>query len=256
MNNSTKTILITGATSGIGAATARILAKDGHSLILTGRRNKRLESLKNDICKAYNTSVVTLCFDVAHKEAVKKATEVLHPQTDKIDVLINNAGLALGLSPIDEGLTEDWEQMLDTNVKGLLYVTKYMLPLLKKSPTPHIINIGSIAGKETYPNGNVYCASKHAVDSLTKAMRIDLLKHGIKVSQVCPGATETEFSEVRFKGDKEKAKRVYEGFKALTGDDIAGIIRFIIDLPAHVNVNDMLVMPTAQASGVIFNKNN
>ncbi len=249
-----KTVFITGATSGIGKATAYALAEEGYNLILNGRRQEKLHALQEEISKQYQVKVEVLCFDVSDKASVIKGLKKAALFSDKIDILINNAGLALELLPIDEGFIDDWEVMINTNVKGLLYVTKYTLPLMLNSPNPHIINIGSIAGKETYPKGNIYCATKHAVESLSKAMRMDLLKHNIKVSQVCPGATETEFSEVRFKNDKEKAKNVYNGFNPLKGEDIAHIIRFIIKLPAHVNVNDILIMPTQQASATLFNR--
>jgi len=246
--------LITGATSGIGKATAFELAQKGFNLILTGRRINILEELKKNIETHFNVSVHIVSFDVGDKIQVKRAFEEIFKIHNAIDVLINNAGLALGLSGVDEGEIDDWDRMLDTNVKGILYVTKYAMPLLKKSNAPHIINIGSIAGKETYPNGNVYCASKHAVDSLTKAMRIDLLKYNIKVTLVAPGAVETEFSNVRFKGDIVRAKNVYKGFIPLAPEDISHIIAFIIDLPSHVNINEITVMPSQQATASIINK--
>jgi len=249
-----RTALITGATSGIGKAIAFKLAEKGFNLIITGRRKAILDDIKEIITSQYNVDVLTLSFNVGNRNQVEEAFSEINRFYKKIDILINNAGLALGLTAIDEGDISDWEIMLDTNVKGILYMTKNALPLLKKSNNPQIINIGSIAGRETYPNGNVYCATKHAVDSLSKAMRIDLLKYDIKVSQVCPGAVETEFSMVRFKGDKEKASSVYNGFKPLTPEDISHIIGFIIDLPLHVNINDILIMPTQQANTSIINK--
>ena len=249
------TAFITGATSGIGKATAFELAEKGYNLIITGRRKDILDEVKKTISDKYDIDVFALSFDVSNKEDVEKSFTFIYSEYEKIDVLINNAGLALGLSAIDEGDISDWEIMIDTNLKGILFITKYALPLLKKSEHPQIINIGSIAGKETYPNGNVYCATKHAVDSLTKAMRIDLLKYNIKVTQVCPGAVESEFSIVRYKGDEEKAKNVYKGFKPLVPSDISNIIGFIVGLPPHVNINDILVLPTKQASAGIINKN-
>lgn len=198
--------------------------------------------------------MLALCFDVRVEFEVKSAIENLPDDWKKIDVLVNNAGLAAGLSTLQEGDTGDWNRMIDTNVKGLLYMTRYVSPLMIKQEKGHIINIGSIAGKEVYPNGNVYCATKHAVDALTKGMRIDMLKHNIKVTQVCPGAVETEFSIVRFHGDEERAAKVYDGFDNLLADDIADCILFAVSRPAHVNINDMIVMPTAQATASLFYK--
>ena len=198
--------------------------------------------------------MLALCFDVRVEFEVKSAIENLPDDWRKIDVLVNNAGLAAGLSTLQEGDTGDWNRMIDTNVKGLLYMTRYVSPLMIKQEKGHIINIGSIAGKEVYPNGNVYCATKHAVDALTKGMRIDMLKHNIKVTQVCPGAVETEFSIVRFHGDEERAAKVYDGFDNLLADDIADCILFAVSRPAHVNINDMIVMPTAQATASLFYK--
>ncbi len=249
-----KTIFITGATSGIGYACAEKFAKEGHQLILCGRREERLKELRKIIEKEYKVATHILKLDVSNKEDVYNAVEKLPFQWRHIDVLINNAGLALGLSGIDEGSDDDWEQMIDTNLKGLLYVSKAVIPLMKQQKSGHIINIGSIAGVETYPKGNVYCATKNAVSALTKGMRMDLLPYGIKVSQVSPGATETEFSVVRFHGDTKRAQNVYKGYKPLTGSDVAEVIFFVATLPKHVNVNDLLVMPTAQASATLFNK--
>lgn len=248
-----KIALITGATSGIGEATTRRLADNGFDVIITGRRSDRLTNLKGELEKN-GTRVLDLCFDVRVESEVKSAVENLPDSWKDIDVLVNNAGLAAGLSALQEGDTDDWNRMIDTNVKGLLYVTRYVSPLMIERGKGHIINMGSIAGKEVYPNGNVYCATKHAVDALTKGMRIDMLRHNIKVTQVCPGAVETEFSVVRFHGDEVRAAKVYEGFDNLIAEDIADCILFAISRPDHVNINDMAVMPTAQATGTIFNK--
>lgn len=249
-----KTVFITGATSGIGAACAEKFAAAGHQLILCGRRNERLRSLSEKLEKEHKISTLCLALDVRDKDVVDKTIQKMPFHWKKIDVLVNNAGLALGLSGIDEGSTADWEQMIDTNLKGLLYVSRGVIPLMKANGGGHIINIGSIAGVETYPKGNVYCATKHAVASLTKGMRMDLLPYGIKVSLVSPGATETEFSVVRFHGDEQRAKDVYKGYKPLTGDDVADVILFVASLPAHVNVNDLLLMPAAQASATLIHK--
>ena len=248
----TKTALITGATSGIGKATAEIFAKNKMNLILCGRRSQRLIQIKNELGKL--TNVTTLQFDVSKKEEVFKAIESLPKQFKHIDILINNAGNAHGLSTIQDGNIDDWDAMLDINVKGLLYVSKAILPQMVERNSGFVVNIGSIAGKEVYPNGNVYCASKYAVNALNKAMRIDLNKHNIRVSAIHPGAVETEFSEVRFKGDKEKAKSVYKGFDALQAKDIAEIIYFVVTRPQHVNIEDLVVYPTAQASATILHK--
>ncbi len=248
-----KIALITGATSGIGEATTWRLAENGYDVIITGRRNERLKDVKEKLQKA-GTRVLALCFDVRVEFEVKSAIENLPDDWKKIDVLVNNAGLAAGLSTLQEGDTGDWNRMIDTNVKGLLYMTRYVSPLMIKQEKGHIINIGSIAGKEVYPNGNVYCATKHAVDALTKGIRIDMRKHNIKVTQVCPGAVETEFSIVRFHGDEERAAKVYDGFDNLLADDIADCILFAVSRPAHVNINDMIVMPTAQATASLFYK--
>ncbi|WP_276363914.1 SDR family NAD(P)-dependent oxidoreductase [Daejeonella sp. H1SJ63] len=243
-----KIALITGATAGIGEACARLLAAQKYDLILAARRAERLDALSKQLIDEFGIRVITLVMDVRKKEEVQKL-ETLSEDWKQVDVLINNAGLSQGLDPINSGNTDDWDVMIDTNVKGLLYVTKIVSTwMVNNAKGGHIINIGSIAGKETYQNGNVYCATKHAVDSLNKAMRIDLLPHKIKVTGIHPGAVETEFSEVRFKGDKERAKKVYEGYEPLHAQDIAETIWFAISRPAHVNINDMLVMPTAQAS--------
>ena len=248
-----RTVLITGASSGIGQACAEVLASESnYRLLLCARRLDRLEDLKAKIELTYPTCEV-FCFvlDVRNSQDVETTFNNLPKEWQEIDVLINNAGLSQGLDPIQNGDIGDWDRMIDTNMKGLLYVTKFVLPLMEQSQAPHIINLGSIAGKEVYPNGNVYCATKHAVDALTKAMRIDLLEKGIKVTSIDPGMVETEFSQVRFKGDQERAKNVYQGLTPLSGKDIAEIISFVLSRPAHVNINDLLVMPTAQANGTV-----
>ncbi len=250
-----KRVIITGATSGIGKAIALKFAENGYHLIITGRRKERLEELKNLILSRHKVDVLDLCFDVRNKEAVLDNLTLNSPW-DKVDVLVNNAGLAVGMSKIQEGEIDDWERMIDTNVKGLLYVSRAVMPYMVSRNSGHIINIGSIAGKEVYPNGNVYCASKHAVDAITKAMRTDALQHNIRVTQIAPGAVETEFSVVRFKGDQQKADKVYEGFKPLSGDDIAEVTYFAASLPPHVNINDMVVMPTAQATATNVHRKN
>lgn len=242
-----KTIFITGATSGIGKACAHLFAQDHHRLILTGRRTDRLKSEAKILNDKYGVEILTLNFDVRDRNAVKEAIDSLPVDWRNIDILLNNAGLAAGSDPLQDGNMDDWELMIDTNVKGLLYVTKNVYPLLLQSKCPHIVNIGSIAGKEVYAKGNVYCATKFAVNALTKGMRIDMLSQGIKVSQVAPGAVETEFSLVRYKGDKEAADNVYKGFKPLGPLDIANAVVWITGLPAHVNINDLVIMPTAQA---------
>jgi 3-hydroxy acid dehydrogenase/malonic semialdehyde reductase len=250
-----KIALITGATSGIGEACAKVFARERYDLVLTGRRLDRLETLAEHIRQEYNVKVILLNFDVRNREEVLHHLETLPDEWKKVNVLVNNAGLSQGLEPIQQGSLDDWDTMIDTNVKGLLYVSKVVSNWMITNGFGHIINLGSIAGKEVYPNGNVYCASKHAVDALNKGMRIDLLPHGIKVTAVHPGAVETEFSEVRFKGDKARAKKVYEGFEPLVADDVAETIWFCASRPAHVNINDILVMPTAQSGGAnIFRK--
>jgi len=248
----TKTAFITGATSGIGKATAELFAKNNIRLILCGRRTERLEKLKEELSKL--TEVITLKFDVSKREEVLSTIKSLPENFKQIDILINNAGNAHGLSTIQDGDMDDWDAMLDINVKGLLYVSKAIIPQMTARNSGFIVNIGSIAAKEVYPNGNVYCASKHAVNALNKAMRIDLNKHNIRVSAIHPGAVETEFSDVRFKGDTEKAKTVYAGYKALQAEDIADIIHFVVTRPYHVNIEDLVVYPTAQATATILNK--
>jgi len=245
-------VLITGATSGIGEATARLLAKNNFSLILCGRRKDRLEKIKNELSK--ETQVTTLSFDVRNREEVKNEINSLAVEWKAIDVLINNAGNAHGLDPIQNGNVEDWDAMLDINVKGLLYVSREIIPGMTERKAGHIINLGSIAGKEVYGNGNVYCASKFAVDALTKGMRIDLNPFGIKVTTIQPGLVETEFSLVRYKGDKEKAAAAYKGLKPLKGEDIADLILFSLTRPSHVVVADLVVFPTAQASAAVVKR--
>ncbi|SIQ49278.1 SDR family NAD(P)-dependent oxidoreductase [Pontibacter lucknowensis] len=243
--------LVTGATSGIGRATAFALAKAGYHIIATGRRTERLQELKEQITEV---PVYTLAFDVRDREAVQEAISSLPADWKGIDVLVNNAGNAHGLAPVQSGNIADWDAMLDINVKGLLYVTHAVLPLMLNRKKGHIINIGSIAGKEVYANGNVYCASKFAVDAISKGMRIDLIQEGIKVSEVNPGLVETEFSEVRFKGDRERAAGVYQGYEPLRADDIADLITFMVTRPAHVNIAEVLILPAAQASATVLNK--
>lgn len=244
--------LITGATSGIGLATARLFARHNIQLVLCGRRQDRLAHLEKEL--GQQTKVCALNFDVRDKENVFKAIASLPKDFSHITILVNNAGNAHGLDSINEGNTDDWDAMLDINVKGLLYVTKAILPKMIANKSGHIINTGSTAGKEVYPKGNVYCASKHAVDAITKGMQLDLNPYGIRVGAVNPGLVETEFSEVRFKGDSERAANVYKGFTPLRPEDIADIIYFVVTRPCHVNIADLIVMPTAQANSVTVNK--
>ncbi|MEH6770194.1 SDR family NAD(P)-dependent oxidoreductase [Maribacter arcticus] len=247
-----KTAFITGATSGIGKATAINFALNGVNLVLCGRRQERLDVLKEELGKEVN--VHTLNFDIRDKESVQEAISSLPKEFAQIDILINNAGNAHGLDTIQEGSIDDWDAMLDINVKGLLYVSKALIPQMVERKSGHIINIGSTAGKEVYPKGNVYCASKHAVDAINQGMRIDLNPFGIRVGAVNPGLVETEFSNVRFKGDENRAENVYKGFDPLKPEDIAEIIHFVVTRPYHVNIADLVVMPTAQASSTIVNK--
>ena len=240
--------LITGATSGIGKAIAEIFAKNGLDLILTGRRSQLLNAFSTELKTLYNIKVLPLSFDVRKRDQVSEIFLHLDPAWKKIDILVNNAGLASGLSHIQEGDINDWEKMIDTNIKGLLYGSRVVMPLMIKNKNGHIVNIASTAGKEVYENGNVYCATKHAVDAISKAMRIDMLKEGIKVTSINPGLVETEFSIVRFHGDKEKAKIPYNGLKPLAGKDIANVIWFAVNLPSHVNINDLVLTATAQAN--------
>lgn len=250
-----KIIFITGATSGIGKACAYRFAEEGNTLILTGRRAERLEELVRDLEENHKTKAIALCFDVRNRNEVVEQINSLPVEFRTPDVLINNAGLALGMGPVSDGNPDEWETMIDTNLKGLLNMTRVLSPLMMERKSGHIINLGSIAGKEAYANGNVYCATKAAVDSLSKSMRIDLVPFGIKVTQIAPGAVETEFSSVRFGGDEVRAKSVYKGFVPLQADDVAGVIHYVASLPAHVNINDLLLMPTAQASATVFHRN-
>lgn len=246
---------ITGATAGFGKATAIKFAQFGWDVIITGRRQSRLDQLEEEIISTYETKVFTLSFDVRNNDEVVAAIQSLPHDWKKIDVLVNNAGLASGLAAIQDGELSDWETMIDTNVKGLLYVTKAILPFMTERKSGHIINIGSIAGKEAYAKGNVYCATKHAVDALSKSMRIDLLPYAIKVTAINPGAAETEFSIVRFKGDIDKAAQVYKGYEPLKPEDIAEVIYFAASRPAHVVLNDIIITPLAQANTSNFLKN-
>ena len=245
----TKIILITGATSGIGMATARKAASLKYNMIITGRRLERLQALKTELENS-GVKVEFLCFDIRNREATQKAWMNLTEKWKNIDVLVNNAGLAAGADPINAGNWADWEQMIDTNIKGLLTMSQLVIPGMIERKQGHIINLSSIAGMEVYANGNVYCATKHAIQALTKGMRIDLLQHNIKVSSIAPGMVETEFSIVRYHGDKNKAHNVYKGLTPLNAEDVADAIEFMITRPPHVNVNEMLIMPTQQASGV------
>lgn len=248
-------VLITGATSGFGEACAKIFAQNNWNIIITGRRNERLTKLKTELEQDYKIHVVKLNFDVRNLDEVNQAISSLPSEVkSNIEILINNAGLAVGRGPIFDGEIDDWERMIDTNVKGLLYVSKAVIPLLRKNKKGHIFNIASIAGKEVYPGGNVYCATKHAVDALSQSMRIDLVHDNIKVTNIAPGAAETEFSIVRFKGDEQIAKDVYQGFTPLIAQDIAETIYFVASRPAHVTINDLTIMPTAQASATIIKK--
>jgi len=250
-----KTVLITGATSGFGKAIATDFAANGRDLIITGRRDERLQDLAKSLAFTYGVEVITLCFDIRSEKEVNEAiASIAEDYGHTIEILVNNAGLALGRGPIDTGLTEDWDQMIDTNVKGLLYMTKAIIPFMKANKKGHIVNISSIAGKEVYPGGNVYCASKHAVDALSKAMRMDLVDYGIKVTNIAPGAAETEFSLVRFKGDESTAKSVYTGFEPLIAEDIAELVYFVCTRKGHVSIHDLTVAPSAQASATIFKK--
>lgn len=246
-----KIALITGATSGIGKATALKLAEQGYQLILCGRRAEKLEELT----KQLNTPVFTLTFDVRNPEDVESQLASLPDEWQNIDVLVNNAGNAHGFSPIQTGDTDDWDAMMDGNVKGLLYVSRVIIPGMVERKKGHIINISSVAGKQTYPNGAVYCASKKAVEAISEGMRLDLTEHGIKITNIAPGAVETEFSEVRFKGDMERAKKVYEGFEPLVAEDIADLISYVLSVPERVTIADVTVYPKAQsAPSTIYRK--
>jgi len=247
-----KTILITGATSGIGLAAAKKLANEKNQLILCGRRQHKLDVISKELSKS--AKILSLCFDVSDKNEVNKLLSDLPKEFSSIDILINNAGNAHGLDTIQDGSLDDWDNMFDSNVKGLLYVSRVLMPKMIEKQNGHIINIGSLAGREVYEKGNIYCATKHAVNAISKAMRIDLNKTGIKVSEINPGLVETDFSNVRFKGDSDRAEKVYQGYKALEAKDIADIIEFVISRPSHVNIADILVLPQAQATSSIINK--
>lgn len=249
-----KVVLISGATSGFGKATAELFAKNKHHLILTGRREDRLQKIAKELRDQHKVEVLPLNFDIRDQKAVEKAISTLDEAWKKIDILVNNAGLASGFGLIQDGEIDDWEKMIDTNVKGLLFLSKAVITLMVAQKAGHIINIGSTAGKEVYLNGNVYCATKHAVDAISKSMRIDLLQHGIKVTQICPGVAETEFSEVRFHGDKERAKSVYNGYQPMTAEDIASLIYFTATLPPHLCINDLVVTSLAQANSFYFDR--
>ena len=245
-------VLITGATAGIGKATAELLAENGFKLILTGRRNDRLEEMKARFSEI--VPVHTLCFDIRDKEDVESSIDSLPAEWKEIDILVNNAGLAAGMDHFNEGNTDDWEQMIDTNIKGLIYISRKVAPGMIERGAGHIVNVGSIAGREMYERGNIYSATKHAVEALSRGMRIDMFRHGIKVSTVSPGLVETEFSLVRFKGDKERAEQPYKGMKPLTGRDVADAILFMITRPPHVSIHDLLIMPTAQATALTVHR--
>jgi len=256
-----KLAIITGASSGIGKATALKLAENGYSLLLTARRQNLLLELERLILSIYERNfpnedlrIKCISFDISKRKSVNEAFENLPDEFKKPDLLVNNAGLAAGFDSFESGSIDDWEAMIDTNIKGLLYVSRLIMPAMVERKTGHIVNIGSIAGKEVYAKGNVYCATKHAVDAITKAMRIDLLPYGVKVSSIQPGMVETEFSLVRFKGDSKRAKSVYDGLIPLSADDIAETVWFVISRPSHVNINDLLIMPTAQANSVVTHR--
>ncbi len=251
-----KIIFITGATSGIGKATAEIFAYHNYDLIITGRRREKLEALAKEIIDTYNIEVLTLNFDIRDKKAVKTAIESIPEKWKSIDVLLNNAGLAVGFDKIQDGLIDDWESMIDTNIKGLLYVSHEIIPFLIKNKKGHIINIGSTASKVVYQGGNVYCATKFAVDALSQTMRIDLLEHKIRVTQINPGAAETEFSTVRFKGNKDQADKTYIGYKPMTAKDIAPSIYYVTTIPEHICINELEITALAQANSNYFNKSN
>lgn len=247
--------LVTGATSGIGKSTAELFAKNGYDIIITGRREERLTEMQKKLESNYKVKVHSLCFDIRKQSEVENAIANLPTEFKNIDVLVNNAGLAAGLSSIQDGNIDHWERMIDTNIKGLLYMTKCVSKIMIENKKGHIINVGSIAGKEAYANGNVYCGTKHAVDALNKGMRIDLLPHNIRVSAVNPGMVETEFSLVRFDGDENRAKKVYDGFQPLKPEDVAETIYWMASRPAHVNINDVIIMPASQANSTTVKRN-
>ena len=250
----TKLAFITGTTAGIGEAMARRLAKLGYRLVITGRREQRLHALADSLRADYGTDVLPLCFDVRDRAACEAAIGSLPEAYRDIDLLVNNAGLAAGADPFDESSTDDFERMVDTNVKGLLYVTKLIVPGMVRRQSGHIVNLSSIAGIEVYPGGSVYCATKHAVNAITRGMRLDLVKHGIKVSSISPGMVETEFSLVRYHGDADKAKAVYRGLKPLCADDVADVLEFIVTRPAHVMINDVQINPAQQANTYVSHR--
>lgn len=250
-----KTAFITGATSGFGRAIAFRLASLGYNLIITGRRSDRLLTISDQLKKDFSIEVVSLCFDIRDNDSCVKAVDSIPESLKNIDLLVNNAGLAAGASPFDESDLRDYEQMIDTNVKGLLSITKLIVPIMIKRQSGHIINLSSIAATEVYPNGSVYCASKHAVHAITKGLRIDLVEYGIKVSSISPGMAETEFSVIRYHGDEAKAKAVYAGVIPLNAEDIADTVEFIITRPAHVSINDIQLNPVQQANAYIVNRN-
>lgn len=243
-----KIALITGATSGIGASTARKLAKNGYDVIITGRRCDRLEELSKELISQYNIKVKYLCFDIRDRKETERCFDSLPQEWKNIDILVNNAGLASGLEHIQDGSHDDWDAMIDTNIKGVLNITKKVSPIMASRNCGHIINIGSIAGIQVYENGGVYCASKHAMHALSQSMRIDLLKHKVRVTEIRPGMVDTEFSKVRFHGDDTRARGVYDNITPLSPEDIANVIEWVILQPQHININDIEVMPTAQAS--------
>ena len=244
------TTFITGATAGIGEATAERFAQHGHRLILSGRRREKLLALADRL----PTEVLALNFDIRDQQAVQDAVDGLPPEWQDIDILVNNAGLAVGASPFDQGVLDDWERMIDTNIKGLLYLSRALVPHMVSRKQGHIINIASIAGKQVYPGGNVYCGTKHAVDALSQGMRIDLVPHGIKVTNVAPGMVDTEFSLVRYKGDQDRADKVYQGLTPLYAADIADVIWYVANTPPHVTINDIVVMATDQASATVVRR--
>jgi len=249
-----KVVMVTGASAGIGYSCARIFAKSGAKLILAARRSAKIKKLAEGLAKKYKTESIVLELDVRDQKQVEEKINSLPAKWKKIEILVNNAGLSRGLDKLHEGQLLDWEEMIDTNIKGLLYVSRMVIPLMVKRNKGHIINIGSIAGHEVYPQGNVYCATKHAVDAITKGMQIDLVDTAVRVSTVDPGMVETEFSEVRFRGDKKRAKTVYQGLRPLKGDDIADAVLWVATRPPHVNVHQVLIMPTDQASATIVNR--
>ena len=254
-SSSNKIAFVTGASAGIGAACAEVLAREGYNLLLAARRLERIEELAARLRKAHGIDTHVLSLDVRDADTVFTTFENLPEQWKQIDVLVNNAGLSQGLDPIHEGDIGDWDRMIDTNIKGLLYVTRVVSPIMASRKSGHIVNLGSIAGKQAYPGGNVYCATKFAVDALSQGMRIDLLDKGIKVTAIHPGMVETEFSEVRFKGDKERAASVYQNLEPLVAEDIAEAVWFAVSRPKHVNINDMIIMPTAQANATTVVRN-